>query len=293
MKKNKLIQLFSVVIIAMMPLLTMAQEAPEKPTLSLGLKYYNDNNKTHHLLAEAKSKIDGKFQKISNINVSFYISNDSSKENLIGTGTTNAKGEAALIISDKAKSEWLKSPNQNFIVVSKPTRIYEETRGELAITKAKIAIDTAEGRIINAKLMALVDTTWTPIAGVDMIVGVKRLSGSILNANETPTYSTDSSGGVMAEFKRDSLPGDTKGNIILIASVVDNDMYGNLTTEMAVPWGKYYPYESNFDERTLFARRGHSPLWLEFLAYAIVIVVWSVIIYLFFQIKKIKQLGLE
>lgn len=70
-------------------------------------------------------------------------------------------------------------------------------------------------------------------------------------------------------------------------------MYGNLTSEMVVPWGKYYAYASNFDERTLFARRGYSPLWLELLAYAIVVVVWSVIIYLFFQIKKIKKLGLE
>ena len=280
-------------MIIALPMLSKAQEAPEKPSLSLGLKYYNDNNKTHHLLAEAKSKIDGKFQKTPHINLSFYITDDANKENLIGTGVTDAKGEAVIILPEKARVEWLKSPNQNFVVVSKPTKLYEEAKGSLAITKAKITMDTAEGKMINAKLMALVDTVWTPIAGVDVVVGVKRLSGSILNANETPTYSTDSSGAVMAEFKRDSLPGDTKGNIILVASVIDNDVYGNLTCEMIVPWGKYYPYESNFDERTLFARRGHSPLWLEFLAYAIVVVVWSIIIYLLFQIKKIKQLGVE
>lgn len=293
MKTNKLIAILCIVIISTFPIVAKPQEAPEKPTLSLGLKYYNDNNTTHHLLAEAKSKIDGKFQKIPNISLSFYITDDASKENLIGTGLTNEKGEAVIMIPEKAKNAWLSSPNQNFVVVSNPTKAYESTKGELTITKAKITIDTAEGKIINAKLIALVDTVWTPIAGIDMVVGVKRISGSILNANETPTYSTDSSGGVTAEFKRDSLPGDAKGNIVLVASVIDNDVYGTLTSELVVPWGKYYPHESNFDERTLFARRGHSPMWLELLAYAIVIVVWSVIIYLFFQIKKIKELGLE
>jgi hypothetical protein len=48
-----------------------------------------------------------------------------------------------------------------------------------------------------------------------------------------------------------------------------------------------------FDHRSLFARRGHSPIWLELLAYGIVAVVWAVIIYLLFQIRNIKKLGLE
>jgi hypothetical protein len=280
------------ILVVFLPEFLLAQEAPEKPTLSLNVKYFNDNNKTHHLWAQAKSKIDGKFQMIENVPLKFYISTDDHKNNLLGQAVTNGKGEALLVIPASAREQWMKSPNQTFIVISLATKKFEATNGELAVTKAKIQIDTTEGKMITAKLVALVDTVWTPIAGVDMIVGVKRLGG-ILNANETPTYTSDSSGGVIAEYKRDSLPGDEKGNVVLIASVLDNDTYGNLTAEMTAPWGKYYPYVSRFDDRTLFARRGHSPIWLEVLAYAIVIAVWAIILFLLIQIKNIKKLGVE
>ena len=87
------------------------------------------------------------------------------------------------------------------------------------------------------------------------------------------------------------MPGDTKGNLVLVASIIDNELYGNLTAEIAVPWGSKFTHISNFDHRSLFARRGYSPLWLELLAYSIVVVVWGIIIFLVLQIRKIKQLG--
>ena len=55
-----------------MPHFLIAQ-AVEKNTLVLGVKYYNDNNAAQHLVVSAKSKIDGKFQKIGNIIVKVYI----------------------------------------------------------------------------------------------------------------------------------------------------------------------------------------------------------------------------
>ena len=56
----------------------------EKNRLVLGLKYYNDNNLMQHLVVQAKSKIDGKFQKIENISVKVFINNEQDKKNLIG-----------------------------------------------------------------------------------------------------------------------------------------------------------------------------------------------------------------
>jgi hypothetical protein len=291
MRKHKFIQLL-VLIIALVPNILIAQSV-EKNSLSLNLKYFNDNNITHHLLVQAKSNIDGKFQTIPNIPVQFYIGTDADKSNLLGKGITNDRGEAIIEIPATAKAAWLKSPNQNFVVVSTATKQFDAGQGDLAITKAKLKIDTAVGKIITAKIVALLDTIWEPIAAVDVIVGVKRLGG-ILNANETQTYPTDSvTGGITAEFKRDSIPGDQKGNIVIIAMVIDNDKYGNLSSEMIVPWGSKSVYMTNFDHRTLFARRGYSPIWLELLAYTIVVAVWSIIFYLLIQIKNIKKLGFE
>jgi len=264
----------------------------EKNTLVLGVKYYNDNNTAQHLVISAKSKIDGKFQKIGNIAVKVFITNDSNKNNFIGAGITTERGEFILFIPPSAKTEWVKSATQNFIAISADNKLYDEARTETTITKAKIKIDTADGKIVNAKLLVLTDSVWKPMTGVEMVLAVKRLDGN-LNISETATYTTDAAGVVTGEFKRDSLPGDSKGNLVLLANVIDNDIYGNLSAEINVPWGKPLIYTTNYNHRSLFARRGHSPFWLEFLAYGIIIAVWVVIIYLVIQIKKIVKLGLE
>jgi hypothetical protein len=278
-----------IIILGFLPIALMAQN-PEKGTLVVGIRYFNNNNTTHHLVFKTKSKVDGKFKIIPDIKLTVYITSDADKANLLGTVITNDVGDAVLLIPPSAKNEWIKSPNQTFVAVSTATQQFEEARGELAITKAKLQFDTAEGKIVNAKLVALIDTVWTAIADVEMQIGVKRLDGN-LSVNETPIFTTDSSGAATTEFKRDSLPGDTKGNLVLVASIIDNELYGNLTAEIAVPWGSKFSHISNFDHRTLFARRGHSPIWLELLAYSIVVVVWGIIIFLVLQIRKIKQLG--
>ena len=274
-----------------MPHFLMAQ-AVEKNTLVLGVKYYNDNNAAQHLVVSAKSKIEGKFQKIGNIAVKVFITNDSNKNNFIGAGITSERGEFILFIPPSANTEWLKSATQNFIAISTANKLYDEARVETTITKAKIQIDTADGKIVNAKLFIKVDSSWQPMAGVEMVLAVKRLDGN-LNISETATYTSDSVGAISGEFKRDSLPGDQKGNLVLVANIIDNDIYGNIEAETTVPWGKPLVYTTNYNHRSLFARRGHSPIWLELLAYGIIVLVWAVIIYLGFQIRNIIKLGLD
>lgn len=277
-------------ILGLLPLLMMAQNA-EKNSLSLTLKYFNNNNQSQYLVVQAKSKIDGKFQQIAHIPVSFYIASETVKENLLGKAITNEKGEASLLIPPAAKAEWAKTISPNFIVVSEATKKFDEGKGDVTITKAKIKIDTADGRVINAKVLALKDSIWVPVKGVDLSIAVKRMGGN-LNVNETQTFTTDSLGAVSAEFKRDSLPGEaTTGKLILVATVADNETYGNLTAEIPAVWGNKFNYDSNFDRRTLFARRGHSPLWLELMAYGIIIAVWGVLLYLIVQLRKIIKLG--
>jgi hypothetical protein len=278
------------ILFVVIPSISLMAQKPEKDILVIGVKYYNTNNYTHHLVFKTRSKINGKFKNIPEIKLFVYINNDSEKANCLGQVTTNDVGDAVFLIPPAAKTAWVSAPNQTFIAVSETNKQFDKATGEVAITKAKLKIDTANGRIVNASIVALVDSIWTPIPETEIQLGIKRLDGN-LGINETLAYTSDSLGAVTAEFKRDSLPGDLKGNLVLVASVVDNETYGNLTAEIIVPWGKYYAHPSKFNERTLFARRGLTPLWLELLAYAIVVAVWTVIIYLVLQIKKLKRLG--
>lgn len=261
-----------------------------KNNLILGLGYFNNNNQLQYLKANTKAKINGKFQQVADIHLSFYISSED-PANLLGKAVTNEKGIANLFIPPSARSAWNKSAKQSFLVVSELTKEYDAVHSNFDLTKSRIQIDTLPDRKITATFSELRDSAWVAVKGVDMKVTVKRLGGD-LNISETPTYTTDSLGLVNADFKLDNLPGDSAGNLVIIAEVDDNDVYGNLTTEKTVPWGESSKYISAFNRRSLFARRGWSPLWLEWMAYSIIAAVWGVLFYLFLQIRKLRKLGI-
>jgi hypothetical protein len=261
----------------------------EKNKLILGLGYYNDNNQMQYLKANTKAKINGKFTQVGGVQVKFYISSES-PEHLLGGAKTDANGQAALMIPPGAKDEWNKSPKQSFLAIADSTDLYKTVSTSIDLSKARIKLDTAEDKKINATLVEQQGSNWVPVKGVDMKIAVKRLGGD-LNVTETPTVTTDSLGMASADFKLLNLPGDLKGNLVLIASVEDNDIYGNLSTERIVPWGTPTDYVSDYDKRTLFARAGRAPFWLLWMASGITLSVWLVIFYLFIQIRKLKKLG--
>jgi len=286
MKKHNYITI-ALLLFSCISIASYAQDA--KNDLLLSLSYFNNNNQTQYLTAHTKTKIDGKFQLVAGIPLSFYIGSES-PSNLLGKAVSNDKGEATILIPAAAKEEWNKTSKPSFIVVSAASKLYDGTKANTDIVKAKIKIDTAADKKIVATLMELKDTVWAPVKGVDVKIAVERFDGD-LNVSETQTYTTDSTGMASADFKRDTLAGDSKGNLILVAKVEDNDIYGNLSSEKTVPWGVATNFISQYDRRTLFARRGHSPIWLEMLAYSIIVGVWGVLIYLILQIKKLKSLG--
>jgi hypothetical protein len=261
----------------------------EKTALVLGLGYYNDNNMMQYLKANTKAKINGKFAPVGGIQVKFYI-NSESPEHLLGSAKTDGNGMAALMIPPVAKEEWNKSPKQSFLAVTDSSNLYSAVSTTIELTKARIKLDTAEDKKINAILVEQQGSNWLPVKGVDMKIAVKRLGGD-LNVTETPTVTTDSLGMASADFKLVNLPGDSAGNLVLIAKVEDNDVYGSMTTERTVPWGTATNYVSDYNKRSLFARAHRPPYWLLWMASSITLSVWLVLFYLFAQIRKLKRLG--
>ncbi len=286
MKKVK----YAVLILLLTPFTTGISLAQvEKSKLSLGLGYHNENNLIQYLKANTKAKIEGRFAPLSGIRVSFYIGSEG-PANLLGTATTDDKGQGILYIPPNAKVEWDKSPKQSFLAVADSSPLYDAVTASIDLIKARIKLDTTNDRKVMATLTEQKGSAWIPAKGVDLKIAVKRLGGD-LNINENPLFTTDSQGVVTTDFKLLNLPGDSLGNLTLVARIEDNDSYGNIITERSVPWGTPTVYVSGFNERSLFARRGRSPAWLEWIAYGIIIAVWSVLFYLFFQIRKLKKLG--
>lgn len=257
------------------------------------LRYFSADNKIPYLLVQTQHKLGKKYTPVTNVPVRVYIDSDSGEANMIGKIVTGNNGEASVILPETARDIWAASAMHNFIALSTTTKEFGEVKTELPITKSKIIIDTSSDekiKNITVTVTELKNKEWVAAKDVEVKIGIAR-SGSILPAGDEETYTTDSTGKVVAEFKKDSLPGDEKGNIMLAAKVEDNELYGNLIVEKKVPWGVYNKLPDNFNARTLWATRDKAPGWLLFMAYSIVIGVWGTLLYLVWQLIKIKKLG--
>ncbi|HZX59325.1 MAG TPA: hypothetical protein VFE54_11390, partial [Mucilaginibacter sp.] len=236
-----------------------------------------------------KSKITGRFQPVGGITVKLFLNKDSAGT-FIGKVVTSEKGEAHTFIPPSLQKEWAGSKSHTFLATFDGDKVYESAKADLTVGKAKILIDTVAGRSVVATVLEMKDTAWTPVKGVDVVLAVERLGGD-LNINETATFATDSTGKASGDFKRDTIPGDAKGNITLVAKVLDNAQYGNLSIEKTVPWGAKFVPVNKFNERTLFATRAKAPIWLIFVANGIILAVWITLVLLVINIFKIRKLG--
>ncbi len=293
--KNKLrtIILFFILILGIKAI-SFAQDSAASPVL-MDLKYYVSDQGIPYLMVKTKTKKDRKFLPVKDIPVTVYL-NDRSDNSKLGKIVTNDKGEGKITIPASFKSVWDSSTAFTFMAASDAVGKTEALSAELTIKKAKLVLDTLnEDGVRSIRVTALErnGSDWKPVKDVEVKIIVKRLLGD-LPISDVESYTTDSTGQVVAEFKRDTLPGDIKGNLILLAKTEDNDTYGNLLVEKTYKWG--IPLKDNndaYNSRSLWGTRYKTPLWLLGIAYSIIIGVWGVIIFLVMQIVRMRKLGLE
>ncbi len=259
----------------------------------LDVNYFSYNNNIPYVQVMARLKQGRKFEPVKGVILKVYLDSISPSLLMTEKGVTDETGKADAAMPPSLQKEWNASAKHTFIAEASGVKEFEGEKAVTEITKAKLLMDTATGsetKNITVTLVALEDGKWTPVKDADMKIMIKRLGGDLTVGDEA-NYTTDSSGTVTAEFKRDSIPGDANGNIVLIAKVEDNDNYGNLSLEKTAKWGAPLAYHSTLYERSLFATRDKAPIWLLFMAYFIIGIVWGTLIYLVFQIFKIKKLG--
>ncbi len=272
---------------------TVFAQKETKTDILVSYRYFVKNNSLPYLLLQTRIKADNKLQTLPGVVLKLFL-DQSIPENLIAKVRTDEKGMAKAVLPVSLKEVWDSSATHKFLAVVEATSLEEETTTELEITKAKIVLDTIneEGaRKVMAQVLALENGEWIPAKDVEVKIGVRRLGGD-MKIGEEESYTTDSLGQLTGEFKIDSLPAeDKKGNIVLVAKTEDNERFGNLSQEKTVPWGAYFERQTNFNQRSLWATRDKAPIWLLLMACSIIAAVWGVIIYLVFQLFKIKKLG--
>lgn len=260
----------------------------------LGVRYFLSENKVPYLEVNTKKKVGRKFESITGITVNVYF-NEEADQNLLGKIITGSTGLGRVAFPASFKANWDSLNEFKLVAVSEASKSMESLSSDITIKKAILVIDTIveDGiKTMTAQLKEKNGAEWVAVKEIEMKLGLKRLLGN-LSVGDAETYTSDSTGTASAGFLRDSIPGDKKGNIILVARVEDNDRYGNLVEEKVVPWGKAVQLENNFGHRTLWSTGNRAPAWLLFIALSIIMGVWGTIFYLVREVFKIKKMGKE
>lgn len=291
--KNKA-RLFLPFLLAIIPCCTLlAQTDSVPPEEVVKLRYFNVDNSVQYILLQSSLKTGKQLTPRKNKVFQLYLDSNRA-ENLITKVLTDEKGLAKAFLPPSLSENWKSSPTHTFIAVAEATHKEEELVYEFPVTKARLTLDTLTEDGVRKMIVHAEQATengWVAAPDVELKIGVER-SASILSAGDDATYTTDSAGIASVEFKRDSLPGDSTGRLMLAARAEDNELFGNLLVEKPAGWGVPTVTSHHFfEQRTLWSTRFHTPYWLLFMAYTIVIAVWGTIIYLITRIIKIKKLG--
>ncbi len=147
------------------------------------------------------------------------------------------------------------------------------------------AIEIASGK----KLKAIVtNEDGKPVAAVELHFYVKRNFG--LLPIEASVSTTDETGSIMVDFPAD-LPGDSLGNVFIIAKIEDSEQYENAEAHKIMHWGIPVVINRASQQRALWAGRSNAPVLLIIIVNILLISVWGVIIYICTQLYKVNKIG--
>lgn len=269
---------------------TAQQEATEvtadepaliSPTLDLVTVQKSDN--TIDLKASLKAKIKGTLTFLHSLKIKFYLVTDSA-ENELGTAITDRNGNAVLNV--KAEQVVTNKVGQlYFKAIAAGNKSMEGAEGEVTIKRAILTLTPVKEDSLLSVQVKLVDVgsgTETPVPEMTLGIFVKRL----FNPLKVGEGATDENGEATIEIPN-SLPGDAKGNITLIARLEENDTYGNLEASAIEKWG--VPVSDKPEEQPRALWSSHPPLWMLITFAILMVAVWGhyiVIVYELFRLRK-------
>ncbi|MFN3841426.1 MAG: hypothetical protein ACK4RF_12045 [Cyclobacteriaceae bacterium] len=265
----------------------------EKFSANLYLSYTQKNESLPVITVSVKTKKGRKFEPVEGAVINIFFMEESA-EGFMGRVKTNSLGLASLPLPEQKRTAWMSLPTVTFLATLTGSDKFEDASEEIEIQKARIELNLTEEdsvRTITAKVKALEDSAWIEVPDVDVkLMVMTTLAG--LPVGEDEVYTTDESGEVSAEFTLE-IPGDAQGMIQIGAKIEDHELYGNIMTTQPIAWGIPTNYRSTFNERTLYATRDKTPLWLLIFPNLIIAGVWGMILYLVSVIRKIRKLGIS
>lgn len=262
-----------------------------KAEASIELRYTEANDRTKMLEAIVKTKIDDSWVGVNGVSVNFYRG-EAIPEKLLGTSASNDKGVAILILGEGEEKFASPSFEYTYLAAIENNNQFEDAEEEVTVAESSFNMTLEEEdsvRQVRISLMAMdAEGNEAPVGETEVNLFVQRLFG-LLPLSEDPE-TTDESGEVVVEFPAD-IPGDSAGNLIIVARIEDHERFGNLEFRRRINWGVPVVIDPAKRERELWSSRANAPIYLIVIVNAMLAGIWGVILYIVYQAFKIRKLG--
>jgi hypothetical protein len=239
------------------------------------------NDNTIDLKTALTAKFKGSTTKLPWLKVTYFLVTDTLEKKL-GFVITDKVGKAVLTV----KSDSLATDKEGkfyFKAVFAGNKQMEASVAEVIIKKARIEITPVkEDSLLTVKVKLIDVGTETPISATALGIFVHRF----FNPLKVGEGTTDDNGEATVEIPN-SLPGDAKGDITLMAKLDENEIYGNLEASVVQNWGTPVSDKLNELPRALWSE--HPPLWMLVTFIVLMVTVWGHYLVIIIQLFRLRK----
>lgn len=257
----------------------------KKNKVRLKMKYVKIMNEEIYFEIEASSRIDKKNIKISDIEVVIY--NEFEGEEIgMGTAFTDKKGKAKFTIPNINSIRPDSTNTYNVGASFYGNDSFKKASKSISFKNANIDARIVTIDSLNYFTATVKDATNDSlIGGASLSVQVERLFQPLFIGEEF--YITDDNGTIIVPVEH-GIPG-IDGNLNIEVVMDDNEDYGTVIDKFIAPIGTPIVMETIFDERTMWASRNKTPLFLLIFPNLIILGMWGYITYLAYNLFKIYK----
>jgi hypothetical protein len=289
--KYTMLKKLTALMIAVCSIPGFGSASDSKTVSAVSLSFYKNPDQSRTAIANVmqRDKKNGVMVFAKDTKINFYLK-QSSGETLIGSAFSGVNGKALLVLSKTLPVDESGSVTIEAKLENDPVLANAET--EASVKDARIVLSLSEKdtlKQITAKATQLLpDGTEKPIEKAEVKFGVRRLFG-IMPLGEEPSATTDENGIAVFNFPKD-INGDEKGNVEIVARILDDENFGNIEAAAKKQWGLPLVVEQNPFPRAIWEPK--APLWLIIAFTTVFGAIWftySFVVYTISGIDKIEK----
>ena len=251
----------------------------------LKAEYVKIMNEGSYFDLQATAKVNDENVNVSKIELIIYnLVGDEQVE--IGKTITNMQGKSRFKLKDLNMIKPDSSNTYNIDVSFAGNDAFSDASKSIVFKDASIEAKLVTIDSINYVTATLIDkSTDSLLIGQSLKVQIQRLFKSLPIGEE---FNETDEGGTILVSIPEGIPG-VDGILAIEVILSESEEFGTVKTIVKAPIGKHVVDESTFDQRTMWAPRNKTPLFLLIFPNLLTFGIWGIIIYLILNLIKINK----